>query len=80
MNCETQGEVDDLWDKLSEGGTPGPCGWLKDKYGLSWQIVPTVLNEMMKDKDAKKAERVMEAMLKMKKIDIQALEQAYERG
>jgi predicted 3-demethylubiquinone-9 3-methyltransferase (glyoxalase superfamily) len=80
VNCETQGEVDDFWDKLSEGGEPGPCGWLKDKYGPSWQIVPTVLNEMLGDKDPKKAERVMQAMLKMKKIDIKALKEAYERG
>jgi predicted 3-demethylubiquinone-9 3-methyltransferase (glyoxalase superfamily) len=80
VNCETQGEVDDFWNKLSEGGEPGPCGWLKDKYGLSWQIVPTVLNEMLSDKDTKKAERVMQAMLKMKKIDIKALKEAYERG
>lgn len=80
VNCETQGEVDDFWNKLSEGGEPGPCGWLKDKYGLSWQIVPIVLTEMLSDKDTKKAERVMEAMLKMKKIDIKALNEAYERG
>lgn len=80
VNCATQPEVDDLWEKLSEGGTPGPCGWLKDKYGLSWQIVPTVLSEMLKDKDPKKAERVMGAMLKMKKIDIKALKEAYGAG
>jgi len=78
VNCENQEEVDALWDKLSEGGELGPCGWLKDKYGLSWQIVPTALGEMLRDEDPKKAERVMAAMLQMKKIDIQALKQAYE--
>jgi len=80
VNCENQEEVDELWDKLSEGGEQGPCGWLKDKYGLSWQIVPTALGEMLRDADSKKAERVMAAMLQMKKIDIQALKQAYEAG
>ncbi len=79
VNCKTQGEVDVMWEKLSEGGEKGPCGWLKDKYGLSWQIVPTVLGEMMQDKDAKKSERVMEALLKMKKIDIETLKKAYEQ-
>jgi len=78
VNCENQEEVDELWDKLSEGGEQGPCGWLKDKYGLSWQVVPTTLGEMLNDEDPKKAERVMAAMLQMKKIDIQALNQAYE--
>lgn len=77
VNCETQKEIDDFWEKLSEGGEPGPCGWLKDKYGLSWQIVPVVLGEMMQDKDARKSERVMEALLKMKKLDIKALKEAY---
>jgi predicted 3-demethylubiquinone-9 3-methyltransferase (glyoxalase superfamily) len=76
VNCETQEEIDHFWQKLSEGGEPGQCGWLKDKYGLSWQIVPTVLGEMMKD--ATRSERVMEALLKMKKLDITALKQAYE--
>jgi predicted 3-demethylubiquinone-9 3-methyltransferase (glyoxalase superfamily) len=80
VNCENQGEVDELWDRLSEGGEQGPCGWLKDKYGLSWQIVPTALGEMLRDQDPKKAERVMAAMLQMKKIDIQVLKQAYEAG
>src|SRR4249920_3916778 len=70
VNCETQEEVDELWEKLSEGGEEGPCGWLKDKYGLSWQINPTVLGEMLADKDPKKAGRVMKAMFQMKKIDI----------
>lgn len=79
VNCETQEEIDEMWEKLSEGGEKGRCGWLKDKYGLSWQIVPPVLGEMLRDKDAEKSERVMEAMLQMDKIDIQALKQAYER-
>jgi predicted 3-demethylubiquinone-9 3-methyltransferase (glyoxalase superfamily) len=78
VNCETQEEVDELWDKLSEGGEQGQCGWLKDRYGLSWQIVPTALGEMLSDADPKKAERVMTAMLQMKKIDIQGLKEEYE--
>ena len=76
--CETQEEVDEFWEKLSEDGEEGPCGWLKDKYGLSWQIVPTVLSEMLEDEDPEKSERVMEAMLQMKKIDVEGLKQAYE--
>ncbi|MGH7493024.1 MAG: VOC family protein [bacterium] len=79
VDCKTQQEVDLLWEKLSEGGEKSMCGWLKDKYGLSWQIVPTVLNEMLADKDPEKAKRVMQAMLQMSKIDIQALRQAYEQ-
>jgi predicted 3-demethylubiquinone-9 3-methyltransferase (glyoxalase superfamily) len=79
VNCETQQEVDGLWEKLSEGGEEGRCGWLKDKYGLSWQIVPTVLGGMLQDKDAEKAKRVMGAMLQMNKIDIKTLKQAYEQ-
>jgi predicted 3-demethylubiquinone-9 3-methyltransferase (glyoxalase superfamily) len=78
VNCEDQEEVDELWDRLSQGGEQGPCGWLKDQYGLSWQIVPTALGEMLRDEDPKRAERVMATMLTMKKIDIQALNQAYE--
>ena len=78
VNCESQQEVDDLWTKLSDGGQEGPCGWLKDRYGLSWQIIPTRLGELLQDKDAEKANRVMKAMLQMKKIDIQGLEAAYE--
>jgi predicted 3-demethylubiquinone-9 3-methyltransferase (glyoxalase superfamily) len=78
VNCETQKEVDQLWEKLSEGGEKGQCGWLKDKHGVSWQIVPTVLGEMLQDKDSKKSKRVMEAMLKMNKIDIETLRRAYE--
>ena len=76
VSCETQAEVDELWEKLSEGGTKLQCGWLTDKFGLTWQIVPSVLVEMLGDKDAAKAQRVMQAMLQMDKIDISALEQA----
>lgn len=79
VNCESQEEVDYYWEKLSAVPESEQCGWLKDKYGLSWQIVPTVLSELLSDKDAEKAERVMEAMLKMKKIEIQGLRQAYEQ-
>src|SRR5213594_4540472 len=79
VNCETQAEVDRLWEKLSEGGEKGQCGWLKDKYGLSWQIVPTVLSKMLQDKDARKSERVMSALLQMKKLDIKRLEQAFRK-
>ncbi|MGH9433362.1 MAG: VOC family protein [Terriglobia bacterium] len=79
VNCENQEEVDEFWNKLSEGGAESQCGWLKDKYGLSWQIVPRVLLEMLQDKDAEKSKRVMQAMLKMKKIDIKGLQQAYEK-
>ena len=80
VNCETQAEVDILWEKLSEGGEKGRCGWLKDRYGLSWQIVPTALGELMNDKDPEKAKRVMDAMLKMDKIDINLLKQAKEQA
>jgi predicted 3-demethylubiquinone-9 3-methyltransferase (glyoxalase superfamily) len=80
VNCETQQEVDELWEKLSEGGKKSRCGWLKDKYGLSWQVVPTVLGKMMQDRDAGKAGRVMKAMLQMDKIDIKRLQQAYDRA
>jgi len=79
VNCETQQEVDDLWEKLSEGGEKGRCGWLKDKYGLSWQIIPSALGELLNNKDAGKANRVMEAMLQMGKIDIKKLKQASEQ-
>ena len=78
VNCETQQEVDELWAKLTAGGAESMCGWLKDKYGLSWQIVPRVLLELMQDKDPVKARRVTEAMLQMRKIDIAKLQQAYE--
>ncbi len=79
VNCETQQEVDELWEKLSEGGEKGRCGWLKDRYGLSWQIIPSALGELMNDKDAAKAKRVMEAMLQMDKIEINILKKASER-
>jgi predicted 3-demethylubiquinone-9 3-methyltransferase (glyoxalase superfamily) len=77
VNCETQQEVDEMWEKLSEGGQKSRCGWLKDRYGLSWQVVPTALVEMVQDKDPKKASRVMQAMLQMDKIDIETLRRAY---
>lgn len=79
VDCDTQVEVDRLWEKLSEGGEKQKCGWLKDKYGLSWQIIPVVLGKMLQDKDPAKAARVMQAMLKMDKIDINKLKQAYEQ-
>jgi predicted 3-demethylubiquinone-9 3-methyltransferase (glyoxalase superfamily) len=78
VNCETQEEVDELWKKLSAGGEPGRCGWLKDKYGLSWQIIPRALGELMQDKDPEKSKRVMQAMLQMNKLDITGLKRAYE--
>jgi predicted 3-demethylubiquinone-9 3-methyltransferase (glyoxalase superfamily) len=77
VSCETQPEVDELWDKLCDGGAPSQCGWLKDKYGLSWQIIPTALGQMLGDKDPEKAGRVLQAMLQMQKIDIRVLERAY---
>ncbi|HZP09229.1 VOC family protein [Methyloceanibacter sp.] len=81
VSCPTQKEVDYFWDKLTaDGGEEGPCGWLKDKFGLSWQVVPDQLIEMMLDKDAKKVARVTQAFLKMKKFDIAALERAYDGG
>ena len=79
VNCETQEEVDKFWKKLSEGGEKSRCGWLTDKYGLSWQVVPTVLEEMLQDKDPEKSQRVMKAMLRMDKMDIKTLKQAYEQ-
>lgn len=79
VNCETQEEVDDLWQKLSDGGEIEMCGWLRDKYGVSWQIIPSVLGELLQDPDPVKAGRVMQAMLQMDKIDIAALRQAYEQ-
>ena len=78
VNCETQEEVDHFWDKLGEGGQTQQCGWLKDKFGLSWQIVPSVLIELINDPDPEKARRVTETMLQMTKIDIAKLRQAYE--
>lgn len=80
INCESQAEVDYFWEKLTNGGEEIQCGWLKDKFGLSWQVTPTVLDEMLTDKNPKKTESVMQAMLKMKKIDIAGLMQAYENG
>ncbi|HYL21810.1 MAG TPA: VOC family protein [Gemmatimonadales bacterium] len=80
VNCETQQEVDELWEKLSQGGEKGKCGWLKDKYGVSWQIVPSLLRKLLQDTDASKAQRVMKAMLQMDKIDTRRLQQAYDRG
>ena len=77
VNCETQQEVDQYWDQLSAGGKEVQCGWVKDRYGLSWQIVPTVLITMLQDKDAERSQRVMRAMLQMVKIDIAGLEKAY---
>ncbi len=77
VNCESQDEVDQLWDKLTAGGDIEQCGWLKDKFGISWQIVPTVLGEMMGDKDPAKSGRVMKALLQMTKIDIATLKKAY---
>ena len=79
VNCETQKEVDELWDKLSEGGERGQCGWLKDKFGVSWQIIPTDLGRLLGDNDPRKAQNVMQAMLQMKKIDIASLWRAYEQ-
>jgi len=76
VSCETQEEVDAFWSKLTEDGEEGPCGWLKDQFGVSWQIVPTVLSELLADPDAEKSQRVMQPMLKMKKIEIDALERA----
>ena len=76
VNCETQEEVDAFWEKLSEGGKPGPCGWLKDKFGVSWQIVPAALGQVLQNSDPERAKRAMSALMKMSKIDIAALEQA----
>jgi predicted 3-demethylubiquinone-9 3-methyltransferase (glyoxalase superfamily) len=78
VNCETQAEIDEFWERLSEGGKKSRCGWLKDKYGLSWQVVPTILGELYQSKDPEKSERVMKAMLQMDKLDIATLKQAYE--
>ena len=79
VHCETQQEVDELWERLSQGGQPGQCGWLKDKFGLSWQIVPIALMEMVQDKNPARVERVMKAMMQMKKLDIAGLEKAYRQ-
>jgi len=79
VNCETQQEVDELWEKLSEGGEKSRCGWLKDQFGLSWQIIPSILGKLLQDKDSEKARRVMQAMLQMDRIDINGLQQAYDQ-
>ncbi len=79
VNCETQAEVDELWEKLSAGGKKGRCGWLRDRYGVSWQIIPTALGKMLGDSDPARASRVLQAMLKMDKIDIQGLQRASEQ-
>jgi predicted 3-demethylubiquinone-9 3-methyltransferase (glyoxalase superfamily) len=79
VNCETQQEVDELWEKLSEGGRKDRCGWLQDRYGLSWQIIPSVLGKLMHGSDPVKSKRVMQAMLGMQKLDIQKLQQAYDQ-
>ncbi len=79
VKCESQKEIDEMWEKLSQGGETGQCGWLKDKYGLSWQIISPMWDEMLRDKDAKKSERVMKAILQMTKPDIKTLKQAYEQ-
>jgi predicted 3-demethylubiquinone-9 3-methyltransferase (glyoxalase superfamily) len=78
VNCESQQEVDELWEKLSQGGEKQQCGWLKDKYGLSWQIVPSILGKLMSDPNPAKAKNVMAAMLQMKKLDIEGLQKAYD--
>jgi len=80
VNCETQAEVDELWEKLSAGGETQQCGWLKDKFGLSWQIIPSALGRMLGDKDAKKSHSVMKAMLQMTKIDVNGLQRAYDQA
>ena len=78
VDCETQDEVDELWEKLCEGGKPGPCGWLTDRFGVSWQVIPRALPELLGDEDPEKAKRVMEAMLQMSKIEVDGLRKAYE--
>lgn len=80
VTCQNQAEVDELWEKLSAGGEQQPCGWLQDQFGVSWQIIPTALTEFMNDPDGAKAQRVMQAMLKMRKIEIQALQEAYDQA
>ena len=79
VSCDTQDEIDMFWEKLSAGGQPGRCGWLKDKFGLSWQIVPTVLGQLISDPDPEKSSRVMKAMMQMDKLDIQRLQDAYRQ-
>ena len=79
INCADQDEVDYYWNKLSEGGEEGPCGWLKDRYGLSWQVIPVGMNELLSDPDQERAQRAMTAMLAMKKIDLAALQAAADQ-
>jgi predicted 3-demethylubiquinone-9 3-methyltransferase (glyoxalase superfamily) len=76
VNCETQKEIDEFWQKLSQGGQTGECGWLKDKFGVSWQVVPTILSELVADSDAEKSDRVMRALIHMKKLDLETLKRA----
>ena len=78
VSCETQAEVDELWEKLSEGGEQQPCGWVKDRFGVSWQIIPTALGRLLGDPNPEKSKRVMEAMLQMKKIEVSTLQEAYD--
>ena len=78
ITCETQPEIDHYWEKLSEGGEEGPCGWLKDQFGLSWQVTPAILSEMLRDEDGEKTQRVTDAFLQMKKLDIDAIQKAYD--
>ncbi len=78
VDCQTQAEVDELWEKLTEGGEPGPCGWLTDRFGVSWQIIPRALGELLGDEDPEKAGRAMQAMLQMSKIDIESMRRASE--
>jgi len=80
VNCETQEEIDYFWEKLSAGGEKSQCGWLKDKYGLSWQVVPTILGELMGGNDAERSNRVMQAILQMQKLEIEPLKRAYDAG
>lgn len=80
INCDTQEEIDRFWEKLSEGGGVDACGWLHDRYGVSWQVVPAILGDLIQDSDHRKSENVMKAMFQMKKLDIQGLKQAYEQG
>ena len=80
VDCESQAEVDEYWARLSDGGEEGPCGWVKDRFGVWWQVNPTILGEMLRDPDPRRGSRVMQAMLKMKKIDIETLKKAFEEG
>lgn len=80
VNCETQDEVDELWERLSEGGAEGQCGWLEDRYGVSWQIVPKILGELLQDGTAEQSRRVMHALLQMRKLDIATLKLAYDKA